>query len=261
MKFYKTLSWMTTTLIGLSILFFVISRQAATEEGRSDSSFSVNLGKSLPHGAKFVEVKDGTPPPLMEFIMKSDYVVIASAGAVIPVGKRGVNPLNSDASERMVRDLFPISVENVLFSKKAFEDNVLPVPVHKLEILTTTKYLDDLILLNGNRYLLFLTEIPKDDEMFNLLEIDREKTYHRRYAGTTTIFPVTGRSVHGYNKNGLIELSAGKYPEVVDNITRLCAALMTVNKESRLSNLKKLAKSGDKVLSENALYAIKYLNN
>ena len=262
MKFYRNISFLFIALVGLSLLIFAVSRQAAIRKENSEESFTVNLGESLPKGAKLVEISEDGPPALFQFLMESDYVVIGSGGDARVVGKRDKKPANSkdlDISEWMVGSVYPINVESILFSKKAFKNNTDPVPIPTFETYTKSGTGDG-VFMKGTRYLVFLKEIPKDEDIFSKLELDKNKTYYRTVLGNQSLFPSKTIDFHGPSKKGKINLSTGNYAKLAESIQRFCDALSTVDKKERFRKLQELAMSDDKMLQENAEYAIKSLS-
>jgi hypothetical protein len=64
--------------------------------------------------------------------------------------------------------------------------------------------------------------------------------------------------MHGSFNVGMIDLSTGKYPELIDAIRQFCEALASGDRAERIQYLRKLTRSDNKVLRENAEYAIEH---
>jgi hypothetical protein len=261
MKTYKPVLIILLAIGGMFVSFFLVSMQVATKREFFDKSLSVNLGEYLPKGAKLVEIKKDKAPPLMEFLLESDYVVIATVDRGTIIGKRGTDPLHSDASERMVGYVEPLRIESIVFSKRTFEDGValFSVKYPALELYSKIGNVDD-VVLKGTRYLLFLKAIPKDEEIFTTLELDKDKTYYRTFVGNQSLFPHSGISMEGPSKRGKINLSTGGDSKLAESIRRFCEALSSGDNDTRIRNLRKLANSNDQTLRENAEFAAKYLS-
>ena len=254
-----------TTILAILLAFsFVFSMQTETRSESPDESSKITFGTDLPKGSHLAEIKENEAPAIFKFILESDLVVIGSADKSNVVGKQNKKPMGSkdfDIKDWMVGGVYPVNVESVLFSKKAFEDAALPLPIQRLEIFTEKINVSDGgNLVQENRYVLFLKRISKQDKMFNVLDLDSAKDYYETIVGSESIFPHSGPSMEGPSKRGLINLSSNYDSKLVENIRAFCDVLSQDNKDTRLNRLRELSKSTDSALRDNATYAIKFLS-
>lgn len=215
----------------------------------------------LPKDVQITEMNPNEPPVLFQYLLESNFVVIAFTNKSTAVGKRVKNPV-PDMADWMVGTVNQFQIEELLFSRELFFSND-PLSMDTTRTFETFKktgnwretYKED------TRYLLFLKEIPKGDEIFATLELDKNKHYYRPYIGRQSIFPDPPDPMHGTYNVGRLDLSTGKYSRLIDSIKQLCEALSSGDNRERISNLQELAKSKDKVLRENAEYAIRFLSS
>lgn len=259
MKLIKISALIIVIPIILTMFFYKTSSHVETKNK------TVMIPMFSHEGTMLRELRDDEPPALLEFILASDYVIIASAEEIKPVPKKERKPLNSkdfDMWEWTFGTLYPLKVERVLFSKEAFEKGVDAggVQISKLEILTKTGVFAE-SLLEGNRYLLFLKDIPKDDELFKTLELEKGMKFYRTIVGSKSIYPELPNSMHSVSNQGKIDLTTGKYSKLVSNIEAFCEAISTGDKNHRTQKLQRLAESKDESLKANAEFAIHHLMN
>jgi hypothetical protein len=249
---------------------YIFSRQDATKHVAASDTFSVNLGPSVPTGFRLKEVVPDGPPALFQYLMDSDYVVIAEGGEPKVIGKRSKKPLLPNQAinleDSVVGSVYVMQVEELLFSKEAFDNNqnLNAITTRFIEIFKEIRKLNDPSYDAGTRYLLFLKKIPKSEEVFTTLELDITKDYFRPYSGKTSIFleppGLEGHNIEGAYNKGIINLNNEKYSKLVRQITEVCKALSVVDNKERLRNAIRLAKSNDPVLRNNAEYAIDFLS-
>lgn len=226
--------------------------KASSREGNSTSD--------IPGKATIEPVNTTELPAIFQFVSESDFVAIASTKRSIPIGKR-VKKTELDLGDWVAGSVVEFQAEEVLFSKKLFESGI-PLTMNSTKQFEILKRLDFKESYKENtRYLLFLKAIPIDDHMFVELALDKTKLYFRPYTGTQSIFPDRADPMHGSFNLGIIDLNTGKYPELVDAIRQFCKALSPGEKTERIQNLRKLTESDNKVLRENAEYAVKYFSS
>lgn len=262
MNIYKTLFLLAGLTIGSSVVFILASQKATTTAGSLRESYRIVAGHPFPKGSRLIEAENDKPPELSRFVFDSDYVVIASAGDVRSVRRRerkAANAKDFKIEDWMAGAVYPVNVESVLFSKKAFENNIEPVPVSMLETFKHGRAFDGGDLLKGTRYVLFLKSIPKNDDIFAQLELDDRHAYYRTVIGADSSGVSELPSARSPGKRGEINLSSGGRTDLVENIQRFCEALSGGSKNDKIQNLERLARSDNPVLRENAEYAIKYL--
>ena len=263
MKIAKSFFLLLFVFFGFSIPFFSASNKPVTENSGSDGLLKVNLTESLAPGARFVEVNNDEPPPIFQFLVESDLVVVASVGEIRAVPSREKKSIDSkefNINEWMAGSIYPLLVETTLFSKHALEHNLTPVPVGTIETIKYGRTFDQSGLQKGIRYLLFLKQIPRNDGIFEKLELENEKIFYRLFNGTRSIFQDAPDPMHGTNNVGRIDLSTGRYAELIETIRQLCDALSPGDNDLRIHKLEELTKSDNKILSLNAKYAIEYLS-
>ncbi len=215
---------------------------------------------AVPNGAEVREVNPSDAPTLFQYLMDSDYVAIALTRKATAIGQRVKSP-TPNMAEWMVGTVNHFHVEELLFAKEQFYSHT-PSGVSTTRTFETFKKMTDWkeTYKENTRYLLFLKEISKTDEIFVTLDLDKEKNYYRPYKGTKSIFPDTPDPMHGTNNVGRIDLSTDRYAELIEAIRQLCEALSPKDDDARVHKLEALTKSDNKVLSVNAKYAIEYLS-
>lgn len=235
----------------------------AKQEG---NTFTVDLAGSVPENIekfRIVEVDAEPIPALFQYILESDYIVVAERTGRISVQNRvkKADPPNSLNFEDWPGSVDTYGIEELLFSKSTFAANEYLHTNTTRSFKTYWALSDPNGYVNDNiRYLFFLVEIPKSDDVFKTVELDREKSYYRSYIGDLSIFPGPHDLMHGGNRLGRINLSSGRYPNLVDDIRQMCRALSPGKKTERIRNLQELTKSKDRVLQANAEYAIRFLS-
>lgn len=225
----------------------------------TENTLPAETGKGFRSRRIEVVAKSEDPPTLIGFILDSDYVVIGSVGDLRAVGKRDKKPADSkdlNMHDWMIGTIYPLAVEELLFSKSSFLDGSAPVPVHTFEIFTITGNVDS-ALFKGDRYMLFLKGISNQEDIFKTLELDPEKHYYRIISGAHPLREYTGGFIDGFSTIG--ELDMIKDAKITGRIQTICEALSTRDTSIRRQRLEELSKSKDEVLRDNADYAIRYL--
>lgn len=259
MKLLKIITILGVLILVIGAILMTSSRQAETKE----ESFTIPI--SLPDGMILREVNDGERPALAEFVMESDYVAIVTRDDVKAIAKKDKKPVDSkefDMSEWMAGTLYSLKVERVLFSKKAFLEglDIGGAVISTLDVVTKTGGFDE-HLSKSDRYLVFLQEVPKDDDLLRTLELDRSQRYYRTFVGSQSIFPERPDPMHGSNKRGRINLTEGKYAKLVRNIEVFSEALATGDENLRTQKLQRLTEVSDDSLRSNAEFALKTVSN
>lgn len=239
------------TSVILSFSVACVSPEAATQQ---EGSFGV----PLPENSQIVMISGKDSPPIFSFLLESDFVAIALSDKSGPVGLK-VKRVPFNSADWMKGSLNSFQIEELLFDKERFLASE-PLSSSMRRTFETFRVRDlKVVFLKHHRYLLFLKEIPKEEEIFAKLDLDPSKTYYRAYEGTTTIFPVSGPRDHGTYNVGYIDLGTGKHSKVVEAIRQLGEALSPGLKKERIANLQRLTTSDNEILRENAEYAIGYL--
>lgn len=242
-----------------AIFLFLIFGFLMSGCAESNASFhKSNSTVEVPNKTPSVQVNMTEPPALFQFVSESDFVIIASTNKATPVGKRVKKP-ELDMADWVAGSVVEFQAEEILFSKKLFESG-FPSTMNTTNQFEIFKRLGDLkeSYKENTRYLVFLKSISNDDQIFVDLDLDKDKRYFRPYTGTQSIFPERADPMHGTFNLGIIDLSTGKYPDLVDVIRQFCEALSPGDRTERIQNLRKLTKSDNKVLRENAEYAIEH---
>jgi hypothetical protein len=209
----------------------------------------------LPERAHIKQVNMTEPPALFQFVFESDFVVIGSTNKAIPIGKRVKKP-ELDLADWAAGSVVELQAEEILFSNELFGSGVPSTmnTTNQFEIFDINNW--KVIYKENTRYLLFLKAIPNDDQIFVDLDLDKTKRYFRPFTGPQSIFPERADPMHGTFNLGIIDLSTGKYPDLIDAIRQFCDALSPGDRTERIQNLRKLTKSDNNVLRENAEYPI-----
>jgi hypothetical protein len=113
---------------------------------------------------------------------------------------------------------------------------------------------------NGETYLIFIKRIASDDRAFSLYRLDNTRTYYRAYENEKSIFPASA-GLHGSPTKGILRLSNSRFSELRGRIEAFCESISGKGIESKVTSLRKLTKSSDLELRENAEYAIQWLEN
>ncbi len=242
-------------VIAVSLAFTACSSEKAMAGG--DDTLKIRI----PDGVEINEVNSDRPPPLFKSLMESEYVVIATTRKLTPVGKR-TKRKEFDMADWLVGIVNHFQVEELLFSQEAFIAGE-PVSTNTMGTFETFRKLENSkdVYQEGNRYLLFLKQIPEGDEIFSTLELDRGKKYYRPYTSAQTIVLGDPDVMNGINNISKIDLSTGRFPELVDAIQQLSRALNSGSNQTRIANLKELTRSDNKIVRENAEYAIKTIRS
>jgi hypothetical protein len=198
------------------------------------------------------------PPPLFQFVFESDLVVVGSTNGRTSVGKRVKKP-ELDLGDYAAASVDDFRAEEVLFSKELF-DSGLPLSDIIVNRFSIFRGLSpwNVFLKKNTRYLLFIKRLPVDNQAFVDLELDKDKPYFQLYKGTQTIFPERGNTIHGTFNYGIIDLSKGQHPQLVEEIRQFSKALSPGDNTQRLENLRELTLSDNEVLRTNAKYAISH---
>jgi len=227
-----------------------------------ESTFTVKLVQSSePKGVEIEQVGPDDAPALFGFLIDSDYVVIAHRIGSKPVQRREKKqtPPNIVDLENWPGTVDQYEVDHFVFDREAF----MASKSQKTNVLRTFQIYRNVSDWKMNvqenvKYLIFLKSIKQDDEMFSTLELDRDAMYYRPYIGSESIFPDPPDAMHGTNNLGRIELGS-RYKVLIETIRVLAEALSPPSNEERIADLRKLTDSKNKILSENAKYAIRYL--
>lgn len=250
---FKIGSLLFVLILVMWMMWFLPSSAGRLESDRD--TFQVSI--PVPNGMQLVEVIPDTQPALFQFFMQSDYVVIASVTNKRPIGKRNKDPNN--IAEWQIGSLDTFQVEELLYSNKDYDPDQQirktgSVDVFRLRDLQSN-------IADNTRYLLFLKEIPSDEEIFRTLELDKGKTFFRTYVGNQSIFPGQPDRFHGKNNHGKIDLNAGQYPTLVQTIRQFAKVLSEPDPKARSEKFKELLTSKNETLRLNAEFALKSLSN
>lgn len=215
-----------------------------------------------PSKVKLREVNNlGKEPKIFYYTSNSDYVVVALLDTKEYVGK--VEKKNQFSLEDNVAGiLYSFRVEKTLCSKGSFS----PTGKNQTNSLADFQMFTgvaspDERYNKGQRYLLFLRQIPKEENLAAIYELDKEKKYFRAFNGERSIFSDGGGGFHSPPTKGIIEMSNSKYQDLIEKIETFCLAVNQAELKTRLTNLQNLAASPDEEIKSNAVYAIKVLQS
>ncbi|HMQ03781.1 MAG TPA: hypothetical protein PKD26_07685 [Pyrinomonadaceae bacterium] len=249
--------------VGVAVFTFADVRQGiATRVDKVVPSATRQPRFALPRPTQTVESNAGEPATIFDFVIDSDYVIIASPRDGRGFVRRdGPQPGSKDFDHKYWSGAtFSLDVESLLFSKEAFENEALPIPVSSMEVFQPPlQGLDGGFVLE-KRYLLFVQKVPRDDDVFSTFTIEPTKTYHRVVIGNRSLFDDGKPTMHSGSKRGSIYLERVLDAELVPAITQLCNALSLSDKKARIERLQELSKSENQRLRTNAEYALRHLS-
>lgn len=265
---------------GMSILIFilflvlmVLAACAPTNSpldslGSSDFSVKIRTNSSPWNGMKIETVdeeenKFSDKPALFDYILNSDYVVVAQVVKTRPVGrieKRETNANIVNLDDLFAGTLYLFSVETILcsISDKLTENSQSNI-FRSFQRFVPVGTLDE-TYQEKKKYLIFLQQVPNEENLSRIFELEKDQTYFRPYEGRISIFSNPG-GFHSRSMKGIIDLSSTKDQILIKRIETFCKALSSEDINLKIENLKNLSESSDEELRENATYAINWLNS
>lgn len=265
----KTLKLLQASLITLLwMLGIACVSQEASNSNVTHNTFTVKLDKLTPETSdsptkiKIQEVNNlDNQPKIFHYISNSDYVVIAVLDKKDYVGK--VNKQEKlDLRNEVAGFVYSFRVEKTLCSKESLSPKAEPQtnPLQDFQIFVRAGTQGE-NYGEGQRYLIFLRQMPKEEKLSSIYELDGDKIFFRPFGGDKSIFPSEGVDFHEPTTRGVIEMSSVKHQDLIRRIETLCSALSGEDKNTKINNLRNLIKSDDKELKDNAIYTIKILQN
>lgn len=266
MKIMKSLQLLMIIIVGFAALACI--QQAGASNGVSNNTFVAKLNKinpetkSTPPELKIQEVNNSDDEPVIfNYVFNSDYVVVAISDKKDYVGKV-IRQEKPDLRDSVAGFVYSFRIEKILCSSESFlgKEDSQETLLQNFQIFVRAgnqgeNYKD------GQRYLLFIQHIPKDEKLSETFELDKDKIYFRPFEGKISIFPSIEGSMHSPPLKGIIEMSNVKQQNLIERIETFCLALNGEDKKTKIVNLQKLTKSNDSELKNNAVYAIKVLRN
>jgi hypothetical protein len=183
---------------------------------------------------------------LFRLSVSSDYVAIGTVTKArliaqrVPEKKLAPGEL-IDLGDFRGELLYTFHVENLLCARTDFEPGV-PRPEMEGEdfYIFKKKFIDNKERYNQNeRYLLFLTPVPNQDQLLKELDLEQGRTYYEAFEG----------------KRGLIPLPDDNLP-LLDKLKQVCEAVSPADPQEKLERLKALANSSDPELRQSAKEAM-----
>lgn len=200
-------------------------------------------------------------PLLFSYLVNSDRVVVASWDKIAAVSKVEKKE-KLDLADLAAGILYSFKVERLLFSKTSLlapeKSEQVHFPDFQIFIRVGTQgenYIQD------RKYLIFLEEIPEQEELSLKFALAEDKKYFRALEGPETLYPNDAGGFHGPPKKGIIEMSDIRHQKLIERIETLCDALNQPGLDAKIQNLSKLLNSRDEEIQENALYAISWLKD
>jgi hypothetical protein len=252
-------------------VFSISCVSEAASNNNMNSEFKVKLNELTPErdkSATKVMIKTvGDPddkPRIFHYAHNSDYVVVAVMDKVQAIGrveKKEKRQNILDLGDVAAGFLYSFHTEKILCSKESSsaEFNRRQNLMQEFQIFVPIEQRQKENYAKGQRYLIFLRAIPKQNELTSIYELNKSKNYFEAFEGAEAIFPSEGPSLDSKPKKGIIDMSNPKYQDLIEKIKLLCSALNEKDKDMRIKELQKLTKSSDKQLRNNAIYAIKDL--
>jgi hypothetical protein len=167
-----------------------------------------------------------------------------------------------DLSDMVAGFIYSFRVEKMLCSKQLFsaENTSQTDSLQNFQIFVPIGTQGE-NYQQGQRYLIFLRQIPTEENLASIYELDKNKIYFRPFEGDKSIFPNETEGFHSPPKKGIIGMSDSKYQDLITNINLLCSTLNESDIKTRLIKLQKLTESTDEELRKNAIYAIGVLKD
>ncbi len=234
----------------------------STETNVEKNVYAVKLSDSISrtNNPTIKEVRDlSGPTTLFNYVSGSNYVVTAIVRKQEYVGKIKKQK-ELDVSDYLAMYVFSLDVEKTLCSEGSLSNN----PVSEIKQLETFQLIvpaENLLNENykeGEKFLLFINEVNKEEDLSNIYELKSDKSYYRVFEGEECLLPDKG-NLHSPRKKGRINVSDSRYKSVIKRIEIFCSALNTREKQEKIQNLIKLLDTDDQELKENVLYAIEKL--
>jgi|SRR5882724_9718957 len=183
----------------------------------------------------------------------SRFVVVGTVTKHEGVGLRGSGPsMDADGI------LYTISVENIVCRQSDFDAGARSHPDDPLTLhlfvdwRPLTSGAESLTL--GQRYLLFLFEPGREQQKAwtKTFDLSPKRVYYRGEELSRGVIPLAKPTA---------ENPTPEEPPVLEKVAHLCEAVRPTNLANKLAGLRKLAESGDPVLSREAEAAAKVLQN
>lgn len=201
------------------------------------------------------------PPRIFYYASMSDFTVVAVLDKREFVGKAEKRK-KSDLSDIVAGWVYSFRVEKKLCSKQLFsaENTSQTDTLQNFQIFVPVGTQGE-NYQQGERYLIFLRQIPVEENLASIYELDKNKIYFRPFEGDKSIFPNETEGFHSPPKKGIIGMSDSKYQDLITNINLFCSTLNEPDIETRFIKLEKLTESTDEELRNNAIYAIEVLKD
>lgn len=264
----------TSKLLRVSLPILLSITGAACESHVASSSnvthniHTLKLNKSIqetdnsPTKGRIQEVINlDKEPSIFHYISNTDHTVVALLDKIDFVGKANKQE-KLDLRNEVAGFVYTFRVEKNLCSKDSFSPKEEP---HK-NLLQDFKIFvrageQEVSYREGQRYLIFLRQIPKEAKLSSIYKLDEGKTYFQPFEGDKSIFPNEGEYLHSGPKKGIIEMSSLKHQALIKRVEALCSVLSEEDKNVKIKKLQDLTKSDDEELRNNAIYTIRILQN
>lgn len=259
-------------LIVITIIIFCLFGTSCLPQDARESAesnvekniYTVKLNDSISRTGQptIKKVSDlSKPPTLFNYVSSSDYVVEAIVRKQEYVGKVKKQK-ELDVSDYLAMYVFSFDVEKTLCSKRSLSNN----PVSEIKQLKAFQLIvpaGNLLNENykeGEKFLLFINKVDKEENLPNIYELKADKLYYRVFEGQESLLPDKG-NMHSPPKKGRINVSDSRYQSLIKRIENFCSALNVKEKLEKIQNLQMLLNTDDQELRENVLYAIEILQD
>jgi hypothetical protein len=193
---------------------------------------------------------EGSPPgEIYRLASSSDFIAIGTVIQSRPIPKRLSNDeivKLDDLSKTLGGVLYTFQVEKVLCSRAD-----LTLDVRKAQAsgerffifkIRDTRFFQEEIYQERQRYLIFLTAIPNQNQLLIQYSLEKGRIYYQALGGG----------------EGLIPLSSDEMP-LLDKLKQFCAAVSPSSPHEKIRRLSNLAESSDPELKQSAIEAIKII--
>ncbi|HWP42466.1 MAG TPA: hypothetical protein VNO14_04475, partial [Blastocatellia bacterium] len=179
----------------------------------------------------------------------SDFIAIGIVIQSHPVPERLSNDeivKLDDLSKTLGGVLYTFQVEKVLCSRADLTPDVRKAPASSERFfifkIRDTRFFQEEIYQERQRYLIFLTSIPNQNQLLTQYRLEKGRIYYQALEGG----------------KGLIPLSSDEMP-LLNKVKQFCEAISPSSPHEKIRRLSNLAVSSDPELRQSAIEAIKII--
>lgn len=194
-------------------------------------------------------VEDSPLGEICRLAYSSDFIVIGTVIQSRPIPKRLSNDeveKLDDLSKTLGGVLYTFQVEKILCSRADLTLDVRKTQASSERFfifkIRDTRFFQEEIYQDKQRYLIFLTAIPHQNQLLNQYNLEKGQIYYRAFEGG----------------KGLVPLSNDDLP-LLNKLKQFCAAISPSSPQEKIRRLNNLALSSDPELKQSAIEAIKII--